>query len=261
MSLHNLGIQYEFGRGVEKDLALAARYYQAAAEQNYPPSEYKLGAMFARGLGVPRDPLIAAFWYRKAAQHNVRPAQYHLAMQHLQGEGVEKNITEATFWFRKAVQNGHHHAKEMLAWLYRTQRIEIQLGDVTKYRQDYLLDIPEALDALKLSQSQYREFTCDYHYAMAIEHSDQKPRFGSEINKLMRSHPNEFFDAIMNDTLLSEKAKTCHLTRLYQCHNQTRSPCLLTRHIVPMSDDKLHDLRARIHMPHIELRAVITLAV
>jgi len=63
----NLGLMYDFGRGVPQDYAEAARWYRRAAEQGYAGAQSSLGLMYLEGRGVPQDDAEAMRWFRRAA--------------------------------------------------------------------------------------------------------------------------------------------------------------------------------------------------
>ena len=63
----NLGLMYDFGKGVPQDYQEAARWYRLAAEQGHPSAQVNLGALYQGASGVTRDDAEAAKWYRKAA--------------------------------------------------------------------------------------------------------------------------------------------------------------------------------------------------
>jgi hypothetical protein len=105
---YKLGLMYENGRGVTKDLAMAEKWYGLAAEQGYSRAQYNLGfvhysqddiagttewwsraaesgdeqAMFSLGFmfaesgRAPRDPVQAHMWYDLAAAHGSADAAY-----------------------------------------------------------------------------------------------------------------------------------------------------------------------------------------
>ena len=54
-ALFHLGISYENGRGVQKDLRLAAHFYRLAAARHHVAAQYNLAVMTAHGKGVKRD--------------------------------------------------------------------------------------------------------------------------------------------------------------------------------------------------------------
>jgi TPR repeat protein len=63
----NLGVLYEDGRGVAKDLAQAVAWYRQAAEKGDASAMCFLGDMYLNGRGAARDMAQALAWYRKAA--------------------------------------------------------------------------------------------------------------------------------------------------------------------------------------------------
>jgi hypothetical protein len=70
----NLGVQYEYGRGVPKDLGKAAQLFEKAANIGYAPAQYNLGRLYQNGDGVPKDLGKAAELYRKAANQGDQDA-------------------------------------------------------------------------------------------------------------------------------------------------------------------------------------------
>jgi TPR repeat protein len=60
------GQMSEYARGVTKDDAKAARFYEAACDLQWPPGCYNLAIMFERGTGVTADEQKAADLYQVA---------------------------------------------------------------------------------------------------------------------------------------------------------------------------------------------------
>jgi uncharacterized protein len=54
-ALFHLGVSYENGRRVQKDLRLAAHFYRLAAARHHAAAQYNLAVMTAHGKGVKRD--------------------------------------------------------------------------------------------------------------------------------------------------------------------------------------------------------------
>ena len=71
----NLAQMYRLGKGIPVDLALARRWYEAAASQNHSTAQYLLGVMYENGHGVPKDLNRARSWYQRAANLNFVPAK------------------------------------------------------------------------------------------------------------------------------------------------------------------------------------------
>lgn len=70
---HNVGVAYEYGEGVEKDLVQAKYYYEKAAKKGYMQSQYNLGSMYANSYITPADDVEGYKWMllaKKAASKN-----------------------------------------------------------------------------------------------------------------------------------------------------------------------------------------------
>ena len=59
--------RYWLGRGMEKDVRDAVRWYQAAATNGHAEAAYTLGAIYEHGLSGEADKPMALQWYRQAA--------------------------------------------------------------------------------------------------------------------------------------------------------------------------------------------------
>lgn len=98
---YNLGLLYEFGTGVSKDVVQAAQWYVKAAEQGYAEAQVRLG-IFYQAYAVPPNFTEAAKWYRKAAEQNYLMGAINLGNLYLQGDGVAKDPAEVLKWWAKA---------------------------------------------------------------------------------------------------------------------------------------------------------------
>lgn len=98
-SMFNMGICYEMGLGVEKDLTQAALFYRTAAEKGHPTAIYNLGVFHMYGLG-----------------------------------GIVKDLYHAQELFKYAASLGQREAKEaytkLSSYLERKQRLN-QCADVS----------------------------------------------------------------------------------------------------------------------------------
>lgn len=102
-----LGMIYDRGMGVPRNLKEALRWYRKAAEQGYVLAQSYLGSMYATGEGVSKDSVEAARWYRKAAIKGNDFSQFNLALMYIKGEGVSQDYREAYQWIRKAAAQGY----------------------------------------------------------------------------------------------------------------------------------------------------------
>ena len=68
-ALHNLGVLYENGLGVQKDLAIAFSYFKLAAARRFGYASegqlcHDLASFYANGWGTPVDEKLAFKWYQ-----------------------------------------------------------------------------------------------------------------------------------------------------------------------------------------------------
>jgi S1-C subfamily serine protease len=112
---NDLGVLYERGLGVVKDLAEAVRLYRLAAAQGLADAEQNLAAAYQFGRGVQKDDAEAAHWYRLAAEQGAPAAQNNLAILYLTGQGVPRDPTRTVDLLRQVALRGHLSAIENLA--------------------------------------------------------------------------------------------------------------------------------------------------
>jgi TPR repeat protein len=114
----NLGIMYNFGRGVSQEYKIAAKWYRKAAEQGDARAQFNLGMMYRKGEGVSKDFKEAVKWCRKAAEQGYAKAQSRLGIFYENGQGVSQDYRKAVKWFRKAAEQGEAYAQFNLGYLY-----------------------------------------------------------------------------------------------------------------------------------------------
>jgi TPR repeat protein len=90
-SQYGMGVLYENGFAVTKDLQQAAAWYQKAAEQGNSDAQFNLGAMNEHGVGMPVNYLTAARWYLPAAEQGDIDALSNLGVLYQNGQGVPQN--------------------------------------------------------------------------------------------------------------------------------------------------------------------------
>jgi localization factor PodJL len=101
-----LGGLHEKGIGVRKDLDRARRLYLAAAQAGNAKAMHNLAVLYAEGVDGKPDYQAAAKWFRKAAEHGVADSQYNLGILYARGIGIEANLAEAFKWFSLAARQG-----------------------------------------------------------------------------------------------------------------------------------------------------------
>jgi len=115
-----IGLKYRDGRGVEKDMKEAVKWFSSAALKGHPIAQRDLGTMYRRGLGVKKNDEEAAKWFRKSANQGYMKAQRDLGIAHQFGRGVPKDEAEAVRWYRKAADQGERKAQTNLAFMYKS---------------------------------------------------------------------------------------------------------------------------------------------
>jgi uncharacterized protein len=89
-----------------RDLPLAHRWWEAAANAGDGEAQLAMGTAHFLGRGVKKDSARAAHWFREAAKAGDVGAQYLLASMYEQGDGVEKDLRLARYWYDVAAKNG-----------------------------------------------------------------------------------------------------------------------------------------------------------
>ncbi|NRR29444.1 TonB family protein [Oxalobacteraceae bacterium] len=113
-----LGKNYEIGRGVAVDPALALSWFVHAAESGSLLAQAKVGRAYLFGDGVKPDDALALFWYRKAALRNLPSAQLAVGYLLEHGKDIPHDLSEAAQWYRKAADNGDATARFTLGLMY-----------------------------------------------------------------------------------------------------------------------------------------------
>ena len=114
----DLGVCYQYGDGVERDMAESAEWFRKAAEQGHGIAQIILARDYATGDGVDRDMAESARWYREAAEQGIASAQFKLGQYCFEGTGVEKNYEEAVKWWRLAAEQDYSDAQYNLGGCY-----------------------------------------------------------------------------------------------------------------------------------------------
>ncbi len=104
----NLGVAYQSGSGVSKDIAEANRLYQKAASLGNPWAMKTLGNHEA-ALKV----------FSKESENGDGNSSYGIALMYMFGTGVQKSNEETTRWLHKASEQGSMNAMYMLGLQYK----------------------------------------------------------------------------------------------------------------------------------------------
>lgn len=161
LALYNLGVIYDSGLGVGRDVEAARRYWTLAAESGlaeaqynlalllveladdgvevegydlarqwlqrsadggFVRSQYTLGKMYAEGIGVEPDAARGLALILRAGEAGLVQAQYNLGKMYRDGDGVAADEAEANRWWRLAADRGYAKAQDHLAESYARGR-------------------------------------------------------------------------------------------------------------------------------------------
>jgi hypothetical protein len=106
---------YETGRGVPKNFAKSAAWYEKAAGNGSKPALASLGYLYQTGSGVPQNSAKAVELYKRASEAGDIGGQFYLGVAYLNGIGVERNLQSAAKWIHAAAEAGHQQSQLMLA--------------------------------------------------------------------------------------------------------------------------------------------------
>ena len=115
-----LGRCYENGLGVAQDMAVAAQWFQLAAEQNDSEAQVLLAYCYELGAGVPKNDQQVMNLFTRAAENGNAEAQFNLAMNYSQGiYGAPKNPQAAFKWAEASAKQGYAQAERFLGACYQ----------------------------------------------------------------------------------------------------------------------------------------------
>lgn len=106
-SQFELGLIYEYGRGLQKDDSKAANWYEKSATQGFAQAQYRLAIMCDNGWGKSIDKEKAFNLYRSAAEQGVELAQHDLAIAYFNGSGTPRSLLQAYKWLKVAALSGN----------------------------------------------------------------------------------------------------------------------------------------------------------
>lgn len=117
---YQLGEAYRQGKGIEKSIPEAFRWFGRAAEKGHAKAQYQLGKLYEEGVGIKKNMPRAVEWYLLAAKLGRLPeAEFALGLLYFNGRGVQQDYTEAFSWYEKAAKQGHHVAQHVLGAMYQ----------------------------------------------------------------------------------------------------------------------------------------------
>jgi hypothetical protein len=107
-----VGLMYNNGEGVKKDIGQAIKWYEEAGKGGCADAWFFLGSLYNDGDGIPQDYKKAFDYFLKAAEGGNTYAQYNLGLSFFEGKHTERNVEQAIKWLEAAGMQG-----ESKAWL------------------------------------------------------------------------------------------------------------------------------------------------
>ena len=105
-------------KGLTRDMGVAVKLYQTAADKGHAPSQNALGQLYQAGNGVAKDEKLAFEWYDKAATQRYAVAENNLGMMYLNGAGTARNLDQAFKLFERAAQQNDGWGLNNLGGMY-----------------------------------------------------------------------------------------------------------------------------------------------
>ncbi|KAH3763391.1 sel1 repeat family protein [Pelomyxa schiedti] len=119
MAMCNLGVCYQYGNGVDKDMNKAVTLYQRAAAAGNTMAMCKLGVCYYNGNGVDKDMNKAVTLYQRAADAGNAMAMCNLGACYQYGNGVDKDMNKAVTFYQRAADAGYTMAMCNLGVCYQ----------------------------------------------------------------------------------------------------------------------------------------------
>lgn len=116
---YNLGLMYQDGDGVAKNMDEAVKWYTKSAELNYKEAQYMLASLvFQRQIQSISYPQAVTYYEQAAKQGHVK-SQLNLGMLYLRGDVIAQDMPAAVQWLSQAASNNNSEAQGYLADLYQ----------------------------------------------------------------------------------------------------------------------------------------------
>jgi uncharacterized protein len=116
---YNLGLMYEDGDGVAKNMDEAIQWYTKSADLGYKEAQYTLASLVfqrqTQSISYPQ----AVTYYEQAAKQGHVKSQLNLGMLYLRGDVIAQDMPAAVHWLSEAASNNNSEAQGYLADLYQ----------------------------------------------------------------------------------------------------------------------------------------------
>jgi TPR repeat protein len=175
---YNLGLCYygwADGPGLQQIYQEAAIWFRKAAEQGCEKAQSRLSLLYELGIVAPQDPAEAVVWYRKSAEQGDNDSQRFLGDWYRSGQGVLQDYAQAASWYRKAARQEDLSAQISLAQMYSQGLVPVTLYADFAFRE---ANCGETQAGLFLDDAIYRRHGCKEAAAFWFTKAAQQ---GSEV--------------------------------------------------------------------------------
>jgi TPR repeat protein len=163
-SCYNLGLAYEKGHGVEKNLTKAVDLFRKVCDEDFMAGCFVLGDAYSYGKGVEQNKQTAVALYRRACSGGFMAACTSLGKALQNGKGIEKNYAKACKLYDKACRGQHMLGCNSLGICYGMGLVKKRYGPQYK-------DFFEACKYFKRACDGEDKYGC---YNLALAHFNGK---------------------------------------------------------------------------------------
>ncbi|MDQ7044394.1 MAG: Sel1-like repeat-containing protein kinase family protein [Sulfurimonas sp.] len=114
-----LGLMYEQGIDIQKDIYQAFRCYESAAKQGLAKAQFNLALCYKMAKGCEQNYEKAYEFFTNASKQNHNRSFFELAKMYEEGLGLEKSLKKSEDLYKQAAMNGYKPAYKKLKSLQK----------------------------------------------------------------------------------------------------------------------------------------------
>ncbi|MBX9692788.1 MAG: sel1 repeat family protein [Cyanobacteria bacterium] len=166
-----LGLLYENGLGVERNVERAAEYYKKAAGQGLAEAESRLGhLMLSAKASFEHEERDGIYWIKSAAEKGVAEAQLTLSKLFDEGKEVPANHSESLVWLRKAADQGNEEACRLMHKIPGETAVESKLAEANAASHQYGQNYRTGMDNLTKAWVGYADIVSEINKVASYRH-------------------------------------------------------------------------------------------
>jgi TPR repeat protein len=182
------GWDYAYGQGADRNPALAARLFRAAAEKGNARAGCELARLYRDGNGVPQSDAKALLWYHRFAGRSGTGADYSLAEMYAESRGGDFDYAPVLARLTALADRGDVSSQYAVALMYEhggegISRDDNKAFDWYQKAADQALNTPDADFKLANMYEQGRGVGQDYAKALLWYEVARGPEWGRHIDK------------------------------------------------------------------------------